>query len=75
MRALLDPARSEIDQIRYRIVDDNVWPQALEIGANVNLGPFSGTKHWGRPGKCACRRRVRDHPVGKRDGEGGLSRR
>ncbi len=41
LRALLDPDHQAIDQLRYRIVDDK-WPQAYEIGANVNLGPLVG---------------------------------
>jgi hypothetical protein len=42
MRALLDPGRETIDLLRYQIVDDALWPSALEIGANVNLGPLVG---------------------------------
>jgi hypothetical protein len=42
MRALLDPQHQPIDELRYQIVDDNLWPTALEIGANVNLGPLVG---------------------------------
>jgi hypothetical protein len=40
--ALLDPQHQAIDQLRYQIVDDNLWPTALGIGANVNLGPLVG---------------------------------
>lgn len=42
MRALLDPEHQDIDGLRYRIVDDNLWPQARAIGANANLGPLVG---------------------------------
>lgn len=42
MRALLDPENQAIDRLRYRIVDDALWPTALSIGANVNLGPLVG---------------------------------
>jgi len=42
MRALLDPQRQPIDALRLRIVGDELWPKAIEIGANVNLGPLVG---------------------------------
>jgi hypothetical protein len=42
MRALLDPHHQGIDNFRYQIVDDQLWPKALQIGANVNLGPLVG---------------------------------
>lgn len=42
MRALLDPDHQTIDHLRYQIVDDQLWPKALEMGANVNLGPLVG---------------------------------
>lgn len=42
LRALLDPEHQAIDQLRYQIVDDKLWPSALSIGANVNLGPLVG---------------------------------
>ncbi len=42
MRALLDPEHQPIDRLRYPIVDDALWPKALEIGANQNLGPLVG---------------------------------
>jgi hypothetical protein len=42
LRALLDPQHQAIDQLRYQIVDDKLWPMALETGANVNLGPLIG---------------------------------
>lgn len=42
LRALLDPQHQAIDQLRYQIVDDKLWPTALGIGANVNLGPLVG---------------------------------
>jgi hypothetical protein len=42
LRALLDPDHQKIDQLRYQIVDDKLWPKALAIGANVNLGPLVG---------------------------------
>jgi hypothetical protein len=42
LRALLDPEHQPIDRLRYQIVDDTLWPSALGIGANVNLGPLVG---------------------------------
>jgi hypothetical protein len=42
LRALLDPDHQEIDRLRYQIVDDNLWPAALAMGANVNLGSLVG---------------------------------
>ncbi len=42
LRALLDPQHQTIDALRYRVVDDPIWQQALKIGANVNLGPLVG---------------------------------
>jgi len=42
LRALLDPEHQPIDRLRYQIVDDTLWPKALQIGANVNLGPLIG---------------------------------
>src|SRR5271168_4311452 len=42
LRALLDPEHQAIDGFRYQILDDTLWPQALAIGANVNLGPLVG---------------------------------
>jgi hypothetical protein len=42
MRALLDPDHQAIDHLRYQIVDDKLWPHALDIGANANLGPLVG---------------------------------
>jgi hypothetical protein len=42
LRALLDPDHQPIDHLRYQIVDDKLWPRALAIGANVNLGPLVG---------------------------------
>jgi hypothetical protein len=42
LRALLDPEHQAIDQLRYKIVDDALWPKALSIGANVNLGSLVG---------------------------------
>jgi hypothetical protein len=42
LRALLDPEHQSIDRLRYQIVDDTLWPKALQIGANVNLGPLIG---------------------------------
>lgn len=42
MRALLDPDKQAIDALRLRIVDDGLWPKAVETGANVNLGPLVG---------------------------------
>jgi len=42
LRVLLDPDHQTIDHLRYQIVDDKLWTKALEIGANVNLGPLVG---------------------------------
>ncbi|MGA3235113.1 MAG: hypothetical protein ABSG03_02325 [Bryobacteraceae bacterium] len=42
LRALLDPENQPMDRLRYQIVDDAIWPTALHIGANVNLGPLAG---------------------------------
>jgi hypothetical protein len=42
LRALLDPEHQAIDRLRYQIVDDALWPRALGIGANRNLGPLVG---------------------------------
>lgn len=39
MRALLD---RELDPLRYQIVDDALWPKALEIGASPQLGTLVG---------------------------------
>jgi hypothetical protein len=41
LRALLDSEHPGIDQLRYKIVDA-LWPNALAVGANVNLGPMVG---------------------------------
>jgi hypothetical protein len=41
LRALLDP-NDPVDAVRYRLVDDALWQQALTIGSNVNLGPLAG---------------------------------
>jgi hypothetical protein len=42
MRALLDPDHQANDALRYSIVDDALWPQALAIGASSELGPLVG---------------------------------
>lgn len=42
LRALLDPNHAGVDQLRYKLVDDPMWPEALSIGANVNLAPLVG---------------------------------
>ena len=42
LRALLDPQHQQIDQLRSQILDDKLWPTAVSIGANVNLGPLVG---------------------------------
>ncbi|HXO35427.1 MAG TPA: hypothetical protein VN901_24060 [Candidatus Acidoferrales bacterium] len=43
MRALLDPQHLAIDELRYKIVDDNLWPKVVnEIGASPALGPLVG---------------------------------
>lgn len=42
MRAVLDPDHQTIDHLRYQLVDDKLWAQALDIGADVNLGPLVG---------------------------------
>ncbi len=41
LRALLD-REQPMDALRYRIVDDALWPKALATGANVNLGGLVG---------------------------------
>jgi hypothetical protein len=43
LRALLDPSRQDIDRLRYQIVDDAVWPEALKIGTSPTLGTLVGT--------------------------------
>ncbi len=40
MRELLDPKHQAIDAFRYQLLSDPIWSQALQIGANVNLGPL-----------------------------------
>ena len=42
MRALLDPDHQANDALRYRIVDDALWPTAVQMGATVSLGPLVG---------------------------------
>jgi hypothetical protein len=42
LRALLDPDHQTIDHLRYLIVDDELWPKALDTSANVNFGPLVG---------------------------------
>jgi hypothetical protein len=42
LRALLDPQDNPTDALRYQIVDDGLWPQALKIGASPNLGTLVG---------------------------------
>jgi hypothetical protein len=42
MVALLNPADSAIDGLRVRLLGDDTWSNALDIGANVNLGPLVG---------------------------------
>ena len=42
LRAVLDPQHQAIDGLRDGLLDDAHWPQALDIGANVNLGPLVG---------------------------------
>lgn len=42
LRALLDPQDNPNDRLRYQIVDDALWPRALELGANSQLGPLVG---------------------------------
>ena len=41
MSALLDP-QQPIDALRLRILADELWPIAVDTGANVNLGPLLG---------------------------------
>lgn len=40
LRALLDPAKSDIDRYRYAMLDDPIWPEALSKGASGALGPL-----------------------------------
>jgi hypothetical protein len=42
LRALLDKQDNPNDVLRYRLIDDDLWPNALQIGANVQLGPLVG---------------------------------
>jgi hypothetical protein len=42
LRALLDPVHRANDALRYRILDDPLWPTALEKGATYELGPLVG---------------------------------
>jgi len=42
LRALLDPEHQAIDALRYQVVDDALWPAALEKGATTALGPLVG---------------------------------
>ncbi len=43
LRALLDPEHQSIDELRYKIVDDGLWPKVVnEIGPTPDLGPLVG---------------------------------
>jgi len=42
LQALLDPQDNPNDRLRYQMLNDALWPQALKIGANSNLGPLAG---------------------------------
>ena len=42
LRALLDPAHQANDALRYRILEDALWPSALEKGATSELGRLVG---------------------------------
>ncbi len=42
MRALLDPQHEAIDELRYQIVDDDLWPRVMKEGASPGLGPLVG---------------------------------
>jgi hypothetical protein len=42
LRALLDPQHQTIDYFRDGIVSDEIWPKALQTGANPNLGILVG---------------------------------
>jgi hypothetical protein len=43
MRALLDPEHQAIDALRYKILDDGLWPKVVnEIGPTPGLGPLVG---------------------------------
>jgi hypothetical protein len=41
MRALIDRNNSDIDRVRYDLLDQH-WTEAVEIGPNDNLGPLMG---------------------------------
>jgi hypothetical protein len=41
LRSILDPTNA-VDALRFRLIDDALWQQALTIGSNVNLGPLVG---------------------------------
>jgi len=40
LRALLDPANSDIERYRYALLEDATWPAALDKGASAQLGPL-----------------------------------
>jgi hypothetical protein len=42
MRAMLQPGYQPYDRYRYALLDDAVWPQALEIGAAPDLAGLIG---------------------------------
>lgn len=42
LRALLDPERQANDRLRYRLLDDQLWPAAAKMGAVRDLGPLVG---------------------------------
>ena len=41
LRALLDP-NDAVDALRYRLLDDGLWQQAIGVGSNVGLGRLVG---------------------------------
>ncbi|HEY4085177.1 MAG TPA: hypothetical protein VGM43_04525 [Bryobacteraceae bacterium] len=41
LRALLNPSDA-VDAVRYRLIDDGLWQQALRTGSNPSLGPLVG---------------------------------
>jgi hypothetical protein len=42
LRALLDPEHQPTDALRYKIVDDGLWPKAVDIGPTPGLAALVG---------------------------------
>jgi hypothetical protein len=41
LRAIVNPS-DRVGALRYRLLDDGLWQQAVQIGSNPNLGPLVG---------------------------------